>query len=441
MKNLDKIRTAILWILVFSLLGVGISVFNFIRTAGEFNLRERILEGVGNNKEATLGFTPRGGSSDSWMKAIDESQWTGAIYEAYVENISGYDMPEWTLRMNFHSTVYLNSCWCGTVELHQFRDGAELIQTVDPRNYDAAALKCDYRLVEGDLMLILNDGDYLIYHPSETDWETPLRASGSVSPGLIFYYEGDVPDFSDIAVNYRLHRETLEGRALTNLKIVAVLWGMLLVVYGTMTVMDAASRKRLAQQQLIIEEFLTVFSNFVDAKDAYTQGHSHRVAEYSQKIAKAMGKDEDECRSVYYIGMMHDCGKVYIPDDILKKPGRLTDEEFAVIKSHTIHGGEMLKDVKSVPNLLEGALHHHERYDGRGYPDGLVGKEIPEVGRIICVADSFDAMNSSRCYRPNLTPEVILGELTKNRGTQFDPDIVDIFLTLIDKGEVKWKED
>lgn len=133
---------------------------------------------------------------------------------------------------------------------------------------------------------------------------------------------------------------------------------------------------------------------------------------------------------------MHDCGKVTIPDAILKKPERLTEEEYEIIKTHTSRGAEMLADFSSIDHIREGALYHHERYDGSGYPQGKKGKDIPMIGRIICVADSFDAMNSKRCYRNELTKEKIIFELESNKGLQFDPEVVDQFLALIKDGQI-----
>lgn len=437
MAKLEKIRLILLWILITTLLGIGIFTFNYFRTAGQFNLKERSLEGIGDNKEASVAFAPRGGSTDSWTKYIQDEEFHGVIYELTVGNLTGYPAPTWSLRINFHQLTYLNNAWCGQLEVHQFRDGAEITQTVDLRNYSLDNLTCDYILADQDLMIVLHDGDYLVYQPSVNDWEVPLNGGSTVSPGIIFYHKDETIDFSDVELSYKLHRETLEGNAKLYFIVAAALWLIVLAVFVTMCILLKIARDKLSLEQKTVNEFLSVFSNFVDAKDTYTQGHSHRVAEYSRIIAEKMGKDSDECHNVYIIGLMHDCGKVYIPDDILKKPGRLTDEEFAIIKSHTMKGGEMLKDVSAIPQLMEGALHHHERYDGRGYPDGLKGKNIPEVGRIICVADSFDAMNSRRCYRANLSEEVIREELTKNKGTQFDPEIVDVFLGLLDKGLIK----
>ena len=162
-----------------------------------------------------------------------------------------------------------------------------------------------------------------------------------------------------------------------------------------------------------------------------TNGHSTRVARYSRLIAEKMGYEGEELDRIYYIALLHDCGKIGIPDNILSKPDKLTDEEFQIIKSHTVQGGEILDRFKSLEGVNEGALYHHERYDGKGYPKGLAGEEIPLIARIICVADSFDTMNSNRVYRKKLTKECIISEIEQNKGRQFDPEIADIMLKLL----------
>jgi len=183
---------------------------------------------------------------------------------------------------------------------------------------------------------------------------------------------------------------------------------------------------------------MLAFIKFIDAKDSITKDHSVRVAAYSAQIAKALGKAEDECENIYYIGLMHDCGKIGIPDEILNKPGKLTPEELEIMKTHASRGAEILNHFTSIPNIIEGAVYHHERYDGKGYPRGLVGKEIPLVGRIICVADSFDAMNNKRSYKSKMTPEQIIKDFTENSGTKYDPEIVKVFLKLLEDGIIKF---
>lgn len=174
-------------------------------------------------------------------------------------------------------------------------------------------------------------------------------------------------------------------------------------------------------------------SNAVDAKDKYTQAHSKRVSEYSRMIAKAMHLSNSRIEEIKEIALLHDIGKIAVSDAILNKPGRLTKDEFEIMKSHTTAGSDILRDLTILKNVDLGAKYHHERYDGTGYPNGLKGEEIPLEARIIGLADAFDAMNSNRVYRKRLAPSVIHKELLKGRGTQFDPDIVDAFMPIADE--------
>lgn len=195
-------------------------------------------------------------------------------------------------------------------------------------------------------------------------------------------------------------------------------------------------KQRQAEYRNIINQSLNTFANTIDAKDKYTNGHSQRVAVYSRELAKKLKLSKEEQERIYYIALMHDIGKIGISDEILNKPGKLTEEERKVIMSHPAIGGEILKDFTSLPGISEGARYHHERYDGKGYNEGLKGEEIPFFARIICVADSYDAMSSTRCYRKDLDETTIIEELKNNAGTQFDPDIVAVMLELIGEGRV-----
>ena len=188
-----------------------------------------------------------------------------------------------------------------------------------------------------------------------------------------------------------------------------------------------------------LEEFtksiIGAFTNCIDGKDAYTNGHSYRVALYTTMLANKMGITDQEVLDKYYnIGLLHDIGKISIPDAILTKPGRLTPEEFTRIRSHAQEGYKILKDVKIQDDIADGAHYHHERYDGHGYPDGLIGKEIPLVARIIAVADAFDAMSSTRSYRKKLPLDYIAQEIEQYSGTQFDPEVANAFLSLYEEG-------
>ena len=171
----------------------------------------------------------------------------------------------------------------------------------------------------------------------------------------------------------------------------------------------------------------------IDAKDTYTNGHSGRVAKYSREIARRYGYSRKQQDEIYMMGLLHDVGKIGVPDAVINKPSRLTDEEYAQIKAHPVMGDRMLKNIRERPKLAVGARWHHERYDGKGYPDGLSGTDIPEEARIIAVADAYDAMTSRRSYRSILPQQTVRAELEKGRGTQFDPAFADIMLQMMDE--------
>lgn len=180
--------------------------------------------------------------------------------------------------------------------------------------------------------------------------------------------------------------------------------------------------------------------NAIEEKDEYTKGHTERVTEYSLLIGKKLGLSNDELKNLELCALLHDVGKIGIPDSILRKPGKLTKEEYLVIQSHPVRGVRILEPIENITPILPGIKHHHERYDGRGYPDGLDGLNIPLYARIIAVADAFDAMTSDRPYRKGLSIEIAKKEIEENKGTQFDPKCADVFLEELYKNPEKIKE-
>ena len=195
--------------------------------------------------------------------------------------------------------------------------------------------------------------------------------------------------------------------------------------------MQVKSKKEQEFTNAIIE----AFANCIDGKDEYTNGHAHRVAKYTRMLSEQLGEPKEIVNKYYNIALLHDIGKIAVPDEILKKPAKLTDEEFAIMKSHPQRGYEILKDVKIQEDLAQGARFHHERFDGKGYPTGISGTSIPWVARIIAVADTFDAMSSTRPYRKKLPLNFIVEEIKRCSGSQFDPKVVDAFLALNNDGK------
>ncbi len=193
------------------------------------------------------------------------------------------------------------------------------------------------------------------------------------------------------------------------------------------------ARQRKEQVERLIDQMINALANAIDAKDAYTNGHSVRVAAYSREIARRLGKSEKEQEDIYYMGLLHDIGKIGIPDEIIKKASGLNADEYTAIKEHPAIGAKILHGITEIPGLDTGVRWHHERYDGKGYPDGLKGEEIPELARIIGIADAYDAMASKRSYRDVLPQNVVREEIRKGKNVQFDPRFADVMLQMIDE--------
>ena len=216
---------------------------------------------------------------------------------------------------------------------------------------------------------------------------------------------------------------------------------MTIVAYvSVFTIYIGKERHRRAQMKFsqelteFIRSFIHVLAKLIDGKDPYTNGHSFRVAKYTQMLAKKLGENGIPDEMYYNIGLMHDIGKISIPDSILLKAGKLTPEEYEIMKSHAQRGYEFFKDVRVPQKMLDGIHYHHERYDGTGYPEGISGERIPLIARIIAVADAFDAMSSSRPYREKLKMDVIVQEIKDCTGSQFDPKVADAFMELYEEG-------
>ena len=186
------------------------------------------------------------------------------------------------------------------------------------------------------------------------------------------------------------------------------------------------------QSERLFEQTARALVTAIDAKDEYSHGHSMRVAEYSRRIAQLMGKSEEECRKVYYAGLLHDVGKIGIPDAIINKKSELTPEEHKAVEKHPELSNQILSSIQDYPYISIGAHYHHERYDGKGYPDGLKGEDIPEIARIISVADAYDTMSSNRSYRQAIPQQIIREEIVAGAGSQFDPEIAMIMRHMID---------
>lgn len=196
--------------------------------------------------------------------------------------------------------------------------------------------------------------------------------------------------------------------------------------------------EKTSELEAVVLQSITAIANTVDARGEYMRGHSTKVAEYAVLIAMGLGWDEAQTNSLYHAALLHDIGKLGITDAVLNKPGKLTTNEMKMIRDHTVVGAEILKDIKSMEEVRKVVEFHHERYDGKGYPCGLCGKDIPITARIVAVADAYEAMTSDRVYRSRLSQEKVVAELRNGRGSQFDPEIADVALSLLaEHGELE----
>lgn len=462
MKKLSKdvialIITVIAYIITFAVIAVYYcSVKNESKNLKEVSMSSAVLNG---NKYSLPDFDvkigPRGGDSGAWLKdpILDEGGNTlhgpsvGIIYEIVLNNTSDAVITDWTADVYMPEFMWLNNGWNGKLEFYQTTSGSEIVQLIDLREYQSVEIVLDYYIDHTGPMIPLDKGDRFVYRPSKADNEFPLdpvngeeEVNDSAIVGFIVYVPDKgldyAPVFDNVVFRYHLSRNAWSDPVFLTFVGLDILW--LVLIIG-ITMSHFRVRKLLKQKERdakIIEQSIKTFINFVEAKDPNTKGHSERVAEITYALATEMGFSPQECKNIRCIALMHDCGKIAVPVNILQKPSRLTDEEYEIIKKHTTVGGDMLRDFNSIKDMNHGALYHHERYDGKGYPKGLKGEEIPLIARMICVADSLDAMNSNRCYRSKLTREIIIEELVKNKGKQFDPEIVEHVLKLIRQGDV-----
>ncbi len=319
----------------------------------------------------------------------------GAQYDAIVYNTGKFDFKNWKIVVNMTEEARVDSLWNGEYQV----DGT--IITLTPMDYNGvveAGKDQPFGFVATS-QKIMDMNNYTIYG----------------------YFEKTMKDMPMYWVMLTL----------------MILWVFALVCYIIVQICLIGYKRRQKRDEKIILQTMDTFISFIDAKDPYTHGHSERVAEYVKLISEHMGLNPDIVRNYYYIALMHDCGKISIPDSILNKDSTLEPSERKIIESHTKVGAGILKEFTAIPGIQDGALHHHERFDGNGYPDKLKGEEISLVSRILCVADAFDAMNSDRCYRSKLPQEKILSELKENSGKQFDSNVVQHLLDIINSGGVE----
>lgn len=429
-----------------------------------YNTRERVCNFSEAERDGTafvfddiiVDIVTRGGDSGSWESEdfLDKNgnplfeNAVGTIYEMLVINNSFDTLKDWTAVVCIPEDMYVNNTWNGDFEFHQgVKSGNEAVQTLNLAEYSKYDITLDSCITSVGAMVKLYEGDYFRYFPNPDVSEMPIppkkedsEKDSSARIGFIMYIDNRtidyIADFSEGEIRYHMQTSIFKNPFFWLLGVITVIWISCLLAM----IIVKINLKRFIEQQKrdakALEQTMQTFVNFIEAKDPSTMGHSLRVAQYSRMLAEKMGFSADECYRIYYIALMHDCGKIYIPDEILTKPGKLTEQEYEVMKKHTTYGSEILRDFTAIDGMGTGALSHHERYDGKGYPNGIAGEDIPIIARIICVSDSFDAMNSRRCYRSNLSSDVIISELKNNKGKQFDPNVIDCLMSLIESGAI-----
>ncbi len=440
-KNI--VKKIIIVLISFLVIIVGGFIVHIIKV-NEYNATERKITPESTTTDVMIDIHPRGQVTDKWEKdnAFPDKIIYARIYEATVNNNSDGIMTDWNIRININDDCFLNNAWCGKMEVHQFVEGEEKVQLIDLRDYEEKDIKIDHYMAGQDLLIPLSKGDYVIYRADDTgiSGESPLGSSktgsGQANTGFIFYSESGEVDFSDYSLNYFIHKSYTAGTEGLIFLTLFIIWLTVFAFAVVISVLVIHFEGRLFGRNRLVEEAFRICAVLSDVKDSYSKGHSKRVAEYARMIAEEMGMDKSDCENVYYVAMIHNIGNYYIPEQILRKGDNLSPEELEIVKSHTSKGAELLEYMESLPHVVEGALYHHEKYDGSGYPSGLKGDVIPLIARIIAVADAFDSMVMERPYRSGLTMNQIRQVFTEDEGKQFDPVIVGVFLSVMEKIEL-----
>lgn len=294
------------------------------------------------------------------------------------------------------------------------KSGQELIDMVKEHKPDLILLDLYMPEMDGfeTLRRLRNEADIynevpVIFLTGDEDYETEVRC---LKLGAMdFIKKPYVPEVLTVRVNHTVELNRLQKN------------------------LAATVHRKTQENENLSMHVVHSLTEAIDAKDKYTNSHSTHVAEYAKEIARRRGYTETHQEDIYMMGLLHDIGKIGIPDAVINKPGKLTEAEYELIKRHPVVGAKILQSIEEMPSLYIGARWHHERYDGKGYPDGLAGDDIPEEARIISLADAYDAMTSKRSYRDALPQKTVRNEIKKGVGTQFDPELAAILLRMIDE--------
>jgi len=329
--------------------------------------------------------------SKKWFESGNPLQ--AAQYDGTITNPTSYDITSWQIQFELPEKAYISDSWNG---IYSEKDR---IQTINPPK--------DYNLT--------------------------IPSGGTITYGFIMFAPRTyVP--GEVTLNYKQKIEISHAWYYYAILILTIVSGSSLLICIPFIIKVLDLQKKEEQARITIEQTLKLFANTIEAKDKYTSGHSARVSFYVKELAHRMGLSKQDQQNIYYMSIIHDVGKIGISDSILSKPDILESNEMDIMKTHAAKGGEILADFGSLPGAASVVRHHHERYDGKGYPDGLKGEDIPLFSRIISVADGYDAMTSDRCYRKKLPMSMVREELIANSGTQYDPKVVKCMLDIMESG-------
>ena len=334
--------------------------------------------------------------SNSWTETNDMNLFS---YEAILANTTDTDLKDWCIKLKIPAQTSVENTWDCTAYIE----------------------------------------DNYLYLKAEEHVNEKINSKSESHFGFLLISENDLT-FRSAVITGRLCKRLSSNLLFIACILMAVI-SFIAFLYGFVIQKIVKNQAQLTKQRQdhdnqIIEQTMKTFSNFIDNKDTYTQGHSTRVAAYVREMARCMGLDEQTQLNMYYAGLMHDIGKLTIADDVLNKTSRLSTEEWTLIQQHTTNGAMLLKNFTILPEINDAVLYHHERYDGTGYMNRMSGKNIPLVARMVGIADAYDAMNTNRCYRLKFSEERIISELERCRGKQFDPDIVPYLISMIKDGTV-----
>ena len=413
-------KLLIIWVLLAVIMATAITVTSVVLLSNQ----------VRDNREQTVA-----GAAKLAAKAIDAKK-----VDEWLENGKDTDYAETfeMLKGILQNTPHLKYLYVYKIQ----QDGCRVVFDTDPeepgnlgdvQEFDESFMPLLPSLLAGEKIDIIESNDsfgWLL-----TDYEPIYDTSGN----CVAYAGADI-SMEEISTYTRHLVLIIVAISLAFLAACVIIGLKYSIDKHKADELDLLKEQQQRDKQLI-REIIESFAKVIDMKDSYTQGHSFRVANYTQMLAKELGYDEETVEQYYNIALMHDIGKISIPDQVLNKPGKLTDEEFEVIKSHASRGHDVLQSISLMPDLVVGAEAHHERPDGKGYPRGLKEGEIPRVAQIIAVADTFDAMYSDRPYRKRMNYEKAVDIIKEVSGTQLTEDVVDAFLRLAERGEFRAPDD